>query len=50
MQSIENSLGWLGSWHRLYDRRTNGCVAVTNQEIEEIWNLVADGIPVDILP
>lgn len=27
---------------------TNGCIAVNNQEIEEIWNLVADGTPIDI--
>lgn len=27
---------------------TNGCIAVNNQEIEEIWSLVADGTPIDI--
>lgn len=29
---------------------TNGCIAVTNQEIEEIWALVKDGTPVVIDP
>ena len=29
---------------------TQGCIAVTNMEIEEIWELVADGTPVEILP
>jgi murein L,D-transpeptidase YafK len=29
---------------------TQGCIAVTNPEIEEIWELVADGTPVEILP
>ncbi|MGQ9859927.1 MAG: L,D-transpeptidase family protein [Thermodesulfobacteriota bacterium] len=29
---------------------TNGCIAVSNEEIEEIWELVPDGTPIEILP
>ena len=29
---------------------TNGCIAVTNEEIDEIWELVNDGTPIRILP
>ena len=29
---------------------TNGCIAVTNEEIDEIWELVDDGTPIRILP
>lgn len=29
---------------------TNGCIAVQNREIEEIWNAVADGTPIEIKP
>ncbi len=29
---------------------TNGCIAVTNEEMDEIWQLVADGTPIRILP
>jgi len=29
---------------------TQGCIAVTNDEIEEIWNLVPDGTPIEIKP
>lgn len=29
---------------------TNGCIAVTNEEMDEIWSLVADGTPIRILP
>lgn len=29
---------------------TDGCIAVTNREIEEIWRAVADGTPITILP
>jgi|ERR1700722_4244317 murein L,D-transpeptidase YafK len=40
---------WIGSSHRLYDW-TLGCVAVTNEEIGEIWKLVPVGTPVEIRP
>jgi murein L,D-transpeptidase YafK len=35
-----------------YDGRdwTNGCIAVTNAEMDEIWALVRDGTPIQILP
>ncbi len=29
---------------------TNGCIAVTNREMEEIWAAVKEGTPIDILP
>lgn len=29
---------------------TNGCIAVSNEEIEEIWRLIADGTPIEIKP
>ncbi|NKN34568.1 L,D-transpeptidase family protein [Marichromatium bheemlicum] len=29
---------------------TAGCIAVDNAEIEQIWSLVADGTPIEILP
>jgi murein L,D-transpeptidase YafK len=29
---------------------TSGCIAVSNEEIDEIWQLVADGTPVTIIP
>lgn len=29
---------------------TNGCIAVTNEEMDEIWQLVRDGTPISILP
>jgi len=40
-------LGWLGRLHRTADW-TDGCIAVTNREMAEIWPLVAVGIPVEI--
>lgn len=29
---------------------TDGCIAVTNKEIEEMWKLVKNGTPIEILP
>lgn len=29
---------------------TDGCIAVTNEEIEEIWRMVKNGTPIRILP
>lgn len=29
---------------------TDGCIAVTNKEIEEIWKLVPNGTPIEIQP
>lgn len=29
---------------------TNGCIAVTNEEMDEIWELVSNGTPISILP
>ena len=49
IHGLPNGMGWIGSAHRLYDW-TLGCVAVTNPEIEEIWNLVPVGTPVEIRP
>ena len=38
-----------GPAHRDYDW-TNGCIAVTNQEIEELWRVIRDGTPIQIKP
>lgn len=40
---------WLGARHRETDW-TDGCIAVSNPEIEEIWNLVPIGTKVKIKP
>ena len=38
-----------GRDHRKFDW-TNGCIALTNEEIEEIWRAVPDGTPIEIKP
>jgi len=47
IHGIQNGLGWLGPLHRVVDW-TDGCIAVTDAEIEEIWSAVPDGTPVEI--
>jgi len=49
VHGLRNGLGFLGRMHRLTDW-TDGCVAVTNEEIEEIARVVPDGTPIDITP
>lgn len=49
IHGLPRGLGWLGTSHRMYDW-TLGCVAVTDDEIDEIWQLVPIGTPVEIRP
>jgi murein L,D-transpeptidase YafK len=39
----------VGAVHRVYDW-TDGCIAVTDDEMDEIWLAVADGTPIEIRP
>ncbi len=41
--------GWVGSLQRQVNW-TDGCIAVTNSEIEEIWPLVPVGTPLETRP
>lgn len=49
IHGLPNGYGFIGAAHRARDW-TDGCVAVTDQEIEEIWLLVRNGTPVEIRP
>jgi murein L,D-transpeptidase YafK len=49
VHGLPNGFGWLGTLHRAHDW-TDGCIAVTNQEMDEIWNAVPDGTPIEIKP
>ena len=45
----KNGFAWL-SWLSQNFNWTNGCIAVTNKEMDEIWKLVKAGTPIEILP
>ena len=49
VHGLPNGYGWIGAGHRAKDW-TDGCIAVTNQEIDEIWRAVPDGTPIEIRP
>lgn len=49
IHGLGEQFAWLGRYHHLVDW-TEGCIAVTDEEIEEIWSLVPDGAGVVILP
>ena len=49
IHGLKNGLGWLGPLHTASDW-TEGCIAVTNEEIDEIWDAVPDGTAVEIRP
>jgi len=49
LHGLPNGQGFFGAAHRQTDW-TAGCIAVTNEEIDDIWDLVSDGTPIVIHP
>jgi murein L,D-transpeptidase YafK len=49
IHGIRNGRGWIGAFHRWKDW-TAGCVALTNEEVEELWRVTPDGTTVEIRP
>ena len=47
IHGILNGWGFLGPLQTYWDW-TNGCIAVTNAQMREIWSLVPDGTPITI--
>ena len=49
LHGLPNGFGSIGAAHRLRDW-TDGCIAVTDSEIDEIWKLVKNGTQIEIRP
>ena len=49
IHGLPNGMGVIGETHAKWDW-TDGCIAVTNSEMDEIWARVDDGTPIEILP
>jgi murein L,D-transpeptidase YafK len=47
VHGLPNGYRYVGAAHRLKDW-TDGCIAVTDEEMDEIWRAVADGTPIEI--
>jgi murein L,D-transpeptidase YafK len=50
IHGLENNSGVRGYWNHLKYDWTAGCIAVKNNEIDEIYDLVKDGTEVEIVP
>jgi murein L,D-transpeptidase YafK len=49
LHGLPKEYAWVGKAHTLHDW-TDGCIAVTNEEIDEIWKVVRVGTPIEIKP
>ena len=49
IHGLPNRIGFIGRLHRTIDW-TDGCIAVTNPEIRELWRCVSNGTPIEIYP
>jgi murein L,D-transpeptidase YafK len=49
IHGLPNGRAWIGRLHRISDW-TTGCIAVTNDEIEELWRVVPNGTRIEIQP
>jgi murein L,D-transpeptidase YafK len=49
VHGLPNGYGWVKGGHRMKDW-TDGCIAVTNEEMDEIWRVVPDGTSIEIKP
>src|SRR4051812_401370 len=49
LHGLPKAYAWVGKAHTLHDW-TDGCIAVTDEEMDEIWKLVRVGTPIEIKP
>lgn len=49
IHGLPNGFAWVGKRHAARDW-TEGCIAVTDKEIEWLWRSVPDGTPIWIMP
>ena len=49
IHGIPNGRGWIGAFHRWKDW-TAGCIAVTDEEIEELWRVTPESTTIEIRP
>jgi murein L,D-transpeptidase YafK len=49
IHGIRNGGGWIGAFHRMHNW-TAGCIALTDEEIEEFYRVTPDWTPIEIRP
>ena len=45
----KNGFGW-AAWLVQELNWTDGCIALTNGDMDEVWGMVKNGTPIEILP
>lgn len=49
IHGLKNGMSYIGRLHRWIDW-TNGCIAITNEEMDDLWKHVSIGTPIEIRP
>jgi murein L,D-transpeptidase YafK len=49
IHGLNSKIGFIGKFHRWYNW-TSGCIAITNNEVDELYRAVNIGTPIDIKP
>jgi len=49
LHGLPKDYAWVGKAHTLHDW-TDGCIAVTDEEMDELWKLIRVGTPIEIKP
>lgn len=49
LHGLPKKYSWVGKAHTLHDW-TDGCIAVTNEEMDELWKVVPVGTTIEIKP
>lgn len=49
IHGIRNGRGWIGAFHRWKDW-TAGCIALTDEEVQELWQVTPEGTMIEIRP
>lgn len=50
IHGMPNGRGWMWWKYNTKSDWTNGCIAVADKDIRELWDLIADGTAITILP
>ena len=49
IHGLPNGMGYIGEAHARQDW-TDGCIAITNEQMDELWASAKDGTPIEIKP
>lgn len=49
LHGLPKEYAWVGKAHTSHDW-TDGCIAVSNEEMDELWKLIPTGTPIEIKP